>query len=66
MDHYLYILASQKYGTLYIGITHNLVRRIYEHKNQKIIGFTEKYNCLILVHIEKYSLMMDAVAREKN
>ncbi len=40
---FVYILASRKYGTLYVGITNNLVRRVYEHKNNLIAGFTKKY-----------------------
>ena len=63
--HFVYILCSKKYGTLYIGVTHNLARRIYEHQNNLIDGFTQKYNVHHLVHVEKYSMMMLAVKREK-
>ena len=66
MSHYLYIISSQSNSALYIGVTHDLARRIHEHKNHLISGFTEKYNFCKLVHVEQYSLMMDAVARKKN
>jgi putative endonuclease len=63
--HFTYILCSQKKGTLYIGVTRNIARRIYEHQQKLIPGFSSKYNVYILVHVEEFSLMMDAVAREK-
>jgi putative endonuclease len=62
---YLYILASKKQGTLYIGVTSNLARRVYEHKINIVPGFSSKYKTSVLVHIEEYSLMTDAIAREK-
>jgi putative endonuclease len=66
MNHYLYILASQTHGTLYIEVTHNIQRRIHEHKNHTLSSFTQKYDVIKLVHVEQYSLMMDAIQREKN
>lgn len=53
--YYVYILASKRNGTLYIGITNDLMRRVYEHKNKFIKGFTEKYNVNILVYYEEFS-----------
>ena len=63
--HFVYILCSRKRGTLYIGVTHNLARRIDEHQRKKIPGFTEKYNVFMLVHVEEFALMIDAIDREK-
>ncbi len=65
-SHFVYILCSEKYGTLYIGVTHNLSRRMYEHQNNLIDGFTQKYNVHQLVYVEKYSMMIHAIQREKN
>ena len=63
--HYFYILASKKNGTLYIGTTHNMARRIQEHRMNLIPGFSSQHDISILVHLEEYSLMSDAAAREK-
>lgn len=65
MQHSVYILASQKNGTLYIGVTKNLQRRIYEHKNNIIEGFTSKYNIHTLVHYEIYDDYWIAAERER-
>ena len=51
-NYYVYMLASKRNGTLYIGVTNNLARRIYEHKQGLIDGFTKKYNVKILVYYE--------------
>ncbi len=61
----VYILASKKNGTLYIGVTNNLIRRVFEHKNGLIAGFTKKYNIKILVHYEITSDINEAIKREK-
>ena len=63
--YFVYILASQKNGTLYTGITNNLLRRIYEHQNKIIKGFTSKYNVHMLVHVEQFHNIHDAITREK-
>ena len=63
--HFVYILSSKKRGTLYIGVTSNLSRRIYEHKQKLLIGFSQRYDVTILVHVEEFSLMVDAIDREK-
>lgn len=63
--YYVYILASRKHGTLYIGITRDLVRRIYEHKNKIIRGFTSRYGVDRLVWFESYDDPTNAIAREK-
>lgn len=63
--YYVYILASKRNGTLYIGVTNNLVKRVYEHKNDLIEGFTKKYQVHNLVYFESYENMTEAIAREK-
>ncbi len=62
---YIYILASKPNGTLYIGVTSNLVQRIWQHKNKQVKGFTEKYNIDRLVYFEQHQEMMAAILREK-
>ena len=61
----LYILASHKDGTLYIGVTSNLVKRVYEHKNALVDGFTKQYGVHLLVYYEMHTTMEDAILREK-
>jgi putative endonuclease len=63
--YYVYILASNRNGTLYVGVTNDLKRRIYEHKNNLIKGFTEKYNVHNLVYFEETSEINIAIQREK-
>jgi putative endonuclease len=60
----IYILSSLS-GTLYIGVTNNLVRRVWEHKMKLIGGFTKKYNCNRLVYYEEYIDINEAIKREK-
>lgn len=62
---YTYILASQRNGTLYIGVTSNLIKRVYEHKNNIIKGFTTKYNTKNLVYYEVFECIEEAIKREK-
>ena len=62
---YVYILASKKHGTLYIGVTSNLVQRIWQHKNNIVMGFTGKYNVNTLVYYEQHGTMESAITREK-
>ena len=61
----MYILASKRNGTLYIGVTNNLFRRVYEHKNNLVQGFTQKYNVNNLVYYEMYADIYGAITREK-
>ncbi|TSE03321.1 GIY-YIG nuclease family protein [Aquimarina algiphila] len=61
----VYILTNKKNGTLSIGMTNNLERRIFEHKQKCIDGFTKKYNLDILVYFELYQFVEDAIRREK-
>ncbi|MDZ7623823.1 MAG: GIY-YIG nuclease family protein [Ignavibacteriaceae bacterium] len=64
-QYFLYIMASKKNGTLYIGVTNNLVRRVYEHKEGLVEGFTKKYNVKILVYYEVFKDVYEAIKREK-
>ena len=63
--YYVYILASKRNGTLYIGVTNDLLRRVYEHKNNLIEGFTSKYQVHQLVYYENTSEVTAALHREK-
>jgi putative endonuclease len=63
--YYVYILASKPNGTLYIGVTSDLIRRIYEHKNKIVDGFTSKYNVDRLVYFEAGTDAEGAISREK-
>lgn len=63
--YWVYILASQKRGTLYIGVTGRLAERIGEHRDGTIAGFTNKYGVTRLVHLEGFDQINDAIAREK-
>ena len=65
MIYSIYILASRKNGTLYIGMTSNLVKRIWEHKQDLVEGFSNKYKTHLLVYFENYSNVNDAIVREK-
>ncbi|MEE6207806.1 MAG: GIY-YIG nuclease family protein [Alphaproteobacteria bacterium] len=62
---YTYILASRKNGTLYVGVTSNIIYRIYEHKNGLIDGFTKKYDVKLLVYFEVFDDITEAIKREK-
>ena len=61
----VYILASQKYGTLYIGVTSNLRRRTEQHKTGVHEGFTKDHHVHRLVHVERFGTMKEAITREK-
>jgi len=63
-NYYVYILSNEA-RTLYIGVTNNLERRLYEHKNKLINGFAKKYNLTKLVYYETTTHVRDAIAREK-
>ncbi|MDO8675513.1 MAG: GIY-YIG nuclease family protein [Candidatus Omnitrophota bacterium] len=65
MQYYVYILASQRNGTLYVGVTNDLVKRVYEHKQKLVDGFTKKYGLGILVYYEATGDIMGAIQREK-
>jgi putative endonuclease len=61
----VYILASRRNGTLYVGVTSNLVQRVWQHRNNTREGFTRKYGVHRLVWFEMHSSMLSAIAREK-
>lgn len=63
--YFAYILANRKYGTLYIGVTSNLVKRIYEHKNSVVPGFTNDHDVKKLVYYDILETASAAIAREK-
>jgi putative endonuclease len=64
-QYYVYILTNKKFGTLYIGVTNDLLRRIWEHKQGNIEGFTQTYKLKILVYFEIFDSVDQAIIREK-
>ena len=63
--YYVYILTNENNTVLYTGVTNDLERRMWEHKEKKLKGFTQKYNADKLIFFEKFDLIEDAIAREK-
>ena len=61
----VYILASQPRGTLYVGVTSNIIQRVYQHKNDLTPGFSRQYGVHTLVYFEIHATMLDAICREK-
>jgi putative endonuclease len=66
MTYWVYILASKPGGTLYVGVTNDLVRRIYEHREGLADGFTKRYGVKMLVYFEAHETIAAALQREKN
>ena len=64
-QYYVYVLASRRNGTLYIGVTNNLVRRVWEHREGLIDGFTKQYGVTRLVYFECFEDVRQAIHREK-
>jgi putative endonuclease len=62
---YVYILASKRNGTIYIGVTSNLTQRIWQHKNNQAEGFSKKHNIKQLVYFEQHETAENAITREK-
>ncbi len=62
---YVYIITNFNNTVLYVGVTSNLLKRIYEHKNEMVDGFTKKYKCKKLVYYETFDSIEDAIKREK-
>ena len=65
MAYYVYLLASRKHGTLYLGVTNNIVRRGYEHRTSAMDGFTAGYGVTKLVWFEIFDDVLSAITREK-
>ena len=65
MSYWVYILASKPRGTLYVGVTNDLVRRVAEHRDGLVPGFTKTYNVKVLVYFEEHASVLDAIKREK-
>ena len=61
----IYILASEPRGTLYVGVTSDLIARVWQHKNDLAKGFTQKYGVHTLVYFELHATMYDAISREQ-
>ncbi|MDO8634805.1 MAG: GIY-YIG nuclease family protein [Dehalococcoidia bacterium] len=64
-NYYVYILANKRNGTLYIGVTNDLIRRVYEHKHDVTDGFTKRYGVHMLVHFEEGEDVVSVIEREK-
>jgi len=65
-QYYVYILASRPGGAIYVGVTNDLVRRVYEHRNRLVPGHTKRYGIDQLVYFEVYDTAYNAIQREKN
>jgi putative endonuclease len=63
--YWVYIFSSKRNGTLYTGVTNDLIRRVYEHKEKLVDGFTKKYNATQLVYAEEFNDVREAIFREK-
>ena len=64
--YYVYLLASQRNGTLYVGVTNDLMRRVDEHRRHAVPGFTSRYDVVRLVWFEQHGFIHEAIAREKH
>jgi len=63
-SYFVYILANRPRGVLYVGVTNNVARRIFEHRAKIVPGFTSKHGVILLVHVEEYASILEARARE--
>ena len=66
MSAWLHILASKPGGTLYVGVTNDLIRRVFEHREGAVKGFTKRYDVKLLVYYEQHDTVPLAIQREKN
>ena len=64
-QYYVYIITNKTRGTLYIGVTNDIIGRMYEHKNKLIPGFSKKYSLTKLIYFEQYADIREAIKREK-
>ena len=62
---YVYFMTNKDSTVLYVGVTNNLMRRVFEHREKQVDGFTKKYNCTKLVYYEIFDRIVDAIEREK-
>lgn len=65
-EYFVYIMTNKPNGVLYIGVTNNLIRRVFEHRNSIVKGFTQKYKLTHLVYFETHQFITLAIQREKN
>jgi len=63
--YYVYVLASRRNGTLYVGVTNNLAKRVWQHREGTASSFTKRYGVTQLVYFERYGQVVDAISREK-
>jgi putative endonuclease len=63
--YFVYILANRPKGVLYVGVTNDLARRVWEHRTKAAVGFTSKYGVMILVYFEEYASILEARERER-
>ena len=64
-DYFVYILTDKGRATLYIGVTNNLPKRLWEHRNPETASFSQRYHCVVLLYYEHFGDVLDAIAREK-
>jgi putative endonuclease len=64
-DYFVYILTDKGHATLYIGMTNDMTRRLWQHRNPEEASFTQRYHCILFVHCEHFREVRDAIAREK-
>lgn len=65
-EYYVYILSNRRYGVLYVGVTSNLMRRMSEHRQKLVEGFTKSYGVILLVYFEQFSSVIEARACERS
>jgi putative endonuclease len=65
MSAYVYILTNKPWGVLYVGVTTDIARRVYEHRTESVPGFTQRYHLKRLVYVEIFDDVLAAIAREK-
>ncbi len=66
MGGWVYIMTNKPNGTLYVGVTNNLVRRVHEHRTKRVTGFSSRYDLVMLTYYERHATMLLAIQREKN
>ena len=64
-SYYVYLMTNPNNSVIYTGVTNDIFRRVQEHQNKSIEGFTKKYNCIKLVYVEVFLTAYDAISREK-